>query len=136
MRLSPKQSAFVSAILNGRTPLEAVVDAGYSDAPRVSAFKLTHNKKIIAALQINKASTAMTTQPPASFWQPAKIPLVEKFSRDECLSALAFIARDTDQTLQARLLAMKMLADMERWGESTPVSASITVNLGNVEGKL
>jgi hypothetical protein len=135
MQLSPKQSAFVSAILQGRTPLEAVELAGYKSG-RVDAFKLTHSKKIIAALQLNKGVTAMTTtNTPASFWQPTKIPLIEKFTREECLSALAFVARDPEQPLQARLLAMKMLTDLEGWDEkinSTPVS----ISLGQIEGQL
>jgi hypothetical protein len=135
VQLSPKQSAFVSAILQGRTPLEAVELAGYKSG-RVDAFKLTHSKKIIAALQLNKGVTAMTTtNTPASFWQPVKIPLIEKFTREECLSALAFVARDTEQPLQARLLALRMLSDLEGWDEKNS-STPITISLGIQEAEL
>jgi hypothetical protein len=50
-------------------------------------------------------------------------------------SALAIIARDTDQPLHARLLAMKMLAEASGWNKEKS-QQQFVFNLGSTEAEL
>jgi len=120
-KLQAKQLVWCKHRSMGQTPVEAALSAGYT---RQSAARLDSHPDCIAEVARLRGLPMQMSE------------IVGMMSRDEAILVLSRVARDEHAFLTARIQALKLLADLEKWTDSRAIQVGVQINLGTVEQQL
>ena len=143
-RLTYRQQKYASLRAKGFSRLECAKACGYSQTS-LNSLRLEQNVKVLAYVEAErqrlKADNVTPSMPveimcPGDTYVPRKISLCEPVSRAELLSAMSNIVRSVDMPLTSRILAAKLMSDLQGWLEPNQRQTDIVIKLGVDEEKL
>ena len=127
-----RQATYCEHRARGLLPAQAAEAAGYSSA-YIAGYRLEKQEYIQHEIARLLAPTPVLTvgAPPPELPPPGAPPM----TRGEALSLLSQLSRSERVVAAARIQAVKLMADLEKWVESG-VHVGVQINLGNVERAL
>ena len=143
-KLTYKQQKYASLRAKGFSRLESAKACGYTQAS-INSFRLESNLKVQAYIETERqrliadgSTPALPTEimAPGDTYIPKKISLCEPVSRAELLSAMSNIVRNEQMALTSRILAAKLMSDLQGWLEPNQRQTDIVIKLGVDEEKL
>jgi hypothetical protein len=143
-RLTWRQQKYASLRAKGFSRLECAKAVGYSQTSLCS-LRNEQNVKVLAyieaerqRLKTDNETPSMPTEImcPGDTYVPRKISLCEPVSRAELLSAMSNIVRNENMALTSRILAAKLMSDLQGWLEPNQRQNDVVIKLGADEEKL